>query len=63
MAYARRWSAGVKRLAGKTWKVVKSGGAWLIYQAGRLVALIVRNIAYTFSREVGKGLARRVLAA
>lgn len=63
MAYHRRWTAGVKRVAGKTYRVVKSGGAWLIYHAGKLVALVIRNIAYTFAREVGKHFAKRILAA
>lgn len=58
-----RWTTGVKRLGRKTYKVVKSGGAWLIYHAGKLIALVIKNIAYTFSREVGKRLAKRILAA
>ncbi len=58
-----QWTTGVKRLGRKVYKVVKSGGAWLIFHAGKLVALVIRNIAYTFSREVGKRLAKRILAA
>jgi hypothetical protein len=63
MAVRTRWTTGVKRIAGKTFKVVKSGGAWLIFHAGKLVALVIRNIAYTFSREVGRHFAKRILAA
>jgi hypothetical protein len=59
----KRWTTGVKRIGRKTYKVVKSGGAWLIYHAGRLVALFVKGAMHTFSREVGKTLAKRVLAA
>lgn len=63
MVYRRRWTTGLKRIGRKTYKVVKSGGAWLIYHAGKLVALAVRNIVYVFSREIGKAFAKRVLAA
>lgn len=59
----RRWSVGIKRHAGKTYRVVKSGFVWLIYKAGKLVAMVIKNVAYTFSREVGKGLAKKILAA
>ena len=59
----RRWTTGVKRIGGKAYRVVRDGGAWLIYHAGKLVALVIRNIAYTFSREVGKHFAKRILAA
>ena len=58
-----RYSTGVKKVGRKTYKVAKSGGAWLVYHAGKLVALMIRNIVYTFSREVGKSLARKILAA
>lgn len=61
--HSKKWTVGVKKVAGRTYKVVKSGGAWLIYHAGKLVALVIRNIAYTFSREVGKSFAKRILAA
>lgn len=61
--FIARWTTGVKKVGRKTYKVVKSGGAWLIYQAGKLVAIAIKQIVYTFSREVGKRLAKRVLAA
>ncbi len=60
---ARRWSLGVKRVAGQTYRVIKRGGAWLVFKGAELVAMFIRNVVYTFSREVGKGLARKILAA
>ena len=59
----RRWTTGVKRVGGKTYKVIKRGGVWLITMGGMLVAMFVKGVIHTFSREVGKGLARRVFAA
>ncbi len=58
-----KWSTGVKRVAGNTYRVVKQFGAWLIMKAGKLVAAFVQGVVYTFSREMGKQLARRVYAA
>lgn len=58
-----KWSTGVKRVAGTTYRVVKQFGAWLIMKAGKLVAAFVNGVIYTFGREMGRQLARRVFAA
>lgn len=58
-----RWSTGVKRVAGNTYRVVRQFGAWLIMKAGKLVAAFINGVIYTFGREMGKQMARRVFAA
>ena len=58
-----RWSTGIKRVGRKTYKVVKMFGAWLIIQAGKIVAAFINRVLYTFGTELGKRAARRVLAA
>ena len=59
----RRFKTGVKRVGGGTYRVIKRGAAWLIMQGGKLLAMLIHGIIYTFSREVGKHLARRIFAA
>lgn len=58
-----KWATGTKRVAGKTYRVVKRGGAWLIMQGGKLIAMFIKGVIYTFSREVGRHLARRIFMA
>lgn len=58
-----RWSTGIKRVGGKTYRVVKAFGAWLIVKGGQILAAFIKGVVYTFSREMGKQLARRVYAA
>lgn len=63
MRQSRRFRRGVKRIARKSYKVIYMFGAWLILSAGKLIAIAIKNVIHTFSREVGKGLARRILTA
>lgn len=58
-----KWTTGTKRVAGKTYRVVKRGGAWLIMQGANLVGMFIKGVIYTFSREVGRHLARRIFMA
>lgn len=59
----RRFVAGTKRVAGRAFLVIYKFGAWMIIEGGKLVAIVVKGALTTFGRELGKGLARKVLAA
>ena len=58
-----KWSTGTKKVARKTYRVVRTFGSWLIIQGGKIIAAFIQGVIYTFSREFGKNLARRVFAA
>lgn len=60
---AMAWTTGIKRIAGRTYSVIKRFGSWLIIEGGKIVAAFIRGVVYAFAREVGRSLARRIFAA